>query len=131
MYAAVIESLDASVGRLLAKLDELKLSERTLVVFTSDNGGLHVLESPHSPATHNTPFRAGKGFVYEGGLRIPLLVRWPGRIRESVVETPVINTDWTPTFLELAGVKTEDAFDGQSLAPVLRGEAGTPRPFFR
>jgi arylsulfatase A-like enzyme len=130
MYAAVIESLDASIGRLLAKLDELKLTDRTLVVFTSDNGGLHVLESPQTPATHNGPFRAGKGFVYEGGLRIPLLVRLPGRIKPGVTEAPVINTDWTPTILELAGVKTTDRFDGVSIVPELTGSPRAERTFY-
>lgn len=130
-YAGVMETLDASVGRLLAKLDALGLREKTIVVFTSDNGGLHVLEGPRSPPTHNAPFRAGKGFVYEGGLRVPLLVRWPGRVKaESVVDVPVIGTDWTPTFLDLAGVKSADAFDGQSVAGVLRGEPAAARPFF-
>ncbi|HEX7898898.1 MAG TPA: sulfatase-like hydrolase/transferase [Planctomycetota bacterium] len=131
VYAAVIRTMDDVVGRLMAKIDALGLREKTIVVFTSDNGGLHVLEMAKTPATHNTPFRAGKGFVYEGGLRIPLIVRWPGKVKASVVDTPVIGTDWTPTFLDLAGVKTEDAFDGQSVAPVLRGEtAGSIRPFF-
>jgi len=130
IYAAMIETLDASVGRLLAKLDELKLTDRTLVVFTSDNGGLHVLESPHTPATHNTPFRAGKGFLYEGGLRIPLFVRLPGRIKPGVCETPVINTDWTPTILELAGIQTIDPFDGVSLVPELTGSPRAERTLY-
>src|SRR5437879_203186 len=105
IYAAMIETLDDCVGRLLAKLDALGLSENTLVVFTSDNGGLHVLELPFTPATFNRPFRAGKGFCYEGGLRIPLIVRWPGKVKEGhVVHTPVISTDWTPTLLDIAGV---------------------------
>lgn len=130
VYAAMIETLDASVGRLLAKLDELKLADRTLVVFTSDNGGLHVLESPHTPATHNTPFRAGKGFLYQGGLRIPLLVRLPGRIKPGVCETPVINTDWTPTILELAGIQTTDPFDGVSIVSELTAAPPAERTFY-
>ncbi len=104
VYAAMIETLDDAVGRLLAKLDALGLRENTLVVFTSDNGGLHVLELLLTPATFNRPFRAGKGFCYEGGLRVPLIVRWPGKVKENYVEaTPVISTDWTPTLLELTG----------------------------
>ncbi len=138
LYAAVLHTLDDSVGQLLAKLDELKLAERTIVVFTSDNGGLHVLEGANTPATHNTPFRAGKGFLYEGGLRIPLLVRWPGRIAAGkVIDTPVINTDWTPTFLELCGVKAGGPFDGVSITSLLlEGGRGSgradfeARPFF-
>jgi arylsulfatase A-like enzyme len=129
-YAAMLETLDASVGRLLARLDELKLADSTLVVFTSDNGGLHVLESPRTPATHNGPFRAGKGFLYEGGLRIPLLVRFLGRITSGVCDSPAINTDWTPTILELAGIRTSDRFDGASLVPLLMGTGSEPRTFY-
>lgn len=80
VYAAVIETLDTVVGRVLAKLDALQLTEKTLVIFTSDNGGLQVPEGGHARVTHNTPYRAGKGFLYEGGLRIPLIARWPGHI---------------------------------------------------
>ena len=78
VYAAMIETLDDAVGRLMAKVASLGLVDRTIFVFTSDNGGLHVLESPGTPATHNRPYRAGKGYLYDGGLRVPLLVRWPG-----------------------------------------------------
>ncbi len=120
-YAAVIESLDAAVGQLLAKLDELKLRENTIVVFTSDNGGLHVPEGPHAKVTHNTPYRAGKGFLYEGGIRIPLIVRWPGKIEPRTINTPVISTDWLPTLLELTGGKAPKRVDGVSLAELLRG----------
>jgi arylsulfatase A-like enzyme len=131
VYAGVMETMDAAVGRLLAKLDALGLAEKTIVVFTSDNGGLHVLEASTAPATHNAPFRAGKGFVYEGGLRVPLIVRWPGRVKPGVVDAPVINTDWTPTQHERAGVKSRDPEDGVSLAGLLaRGEPAPARPLF-
>jgi arylsulfatase A-like enzyme len=133
-YASVIAHLDACVGRIMAKLDELKLSERTVFIFASDNGGLHVLESPGTPATHNTPFRAGKGFVYEGGLRVPLIVRSPGRVKaETVVEQPVLLTDLMPTFLEIAGIDAAKAIgplDGVSLTKVLAGGAAPNRPLF-
>src|SRR5262249_24616710 len=79
VYAAMVETLDDCGGRVVARVDGLGLAERTLIVFTSDNGGLHIPEGAHTPATHNTPYRAGKGFCYEGGLRVPLLVRWPGK----------------------------------------------------
>ena len=83
VYAGVIETLDDTVGRLLAKLDSLKLADKTIVIFTSDNGGLHVPEGRHPKVTYNDPYRAGKGFVYEGGLRIPLIVRWPGHVARA------------------------------------------------
>ncbi len=100
VYAAVIESLDETVGLLLKTLDELKLAESTIVVFTSDNGGLHVPEGPHQKVTHNTPYRAGKGYLYEGGIRVPLIVRWPGHVTAGrTIDTPVVTTDWLPTLL--------------------------------
>ncbi len=132
VYAAVIETLDTVIGRLLAKLDALQLAENTLVIFTSDNGGLHVPEGPHARVTHNAPYRAGKGYLYEGGLRIPLLVRWPARVPAGrVVPEPVINTDWLPTLIELAGLAAAPGLDGISLAPLLTGRGPAPRrPFF-
>ncbi|MGZ8938607.1 MAG: sulfatase [Limisphaerales bacterium] len=127
VYAALIESLDQSVGQLLHKIDALGLRENTIVIFTSDNGGLHVPEGRHQKVTHNRPFRAGKGFLYEGGLRIPLIVRWPGKIAPgSVNDTPVINTDWTPTLLEVAGHASNQQFDAISLLPLLTGETQRP-----
>ena len=131
-YAAVVETLNDSVGRLLAKLDELKLTEKTLFVFTSDNGGLHVPEGPHDKITHNTPYRAGKGFLYEGGIRVPLIVRWPGHVPAGKeVATPVITTDWLPTLLEIIGEKVPDQLDGVSLAGLLTGKGSLPeRPLF-
>jgi arylsulfatase A-like enzyme len=132
VYAGMIETLDDTVGRLLAKLDALNLADNTLVVFTSDNGGLHVPEGPHARVTHNTPFRAGTGFSYEGGLRIPLIVRWPGHVPAgTVVDAPVINTDWLPTLLELTGRPVPSGLDGVSLAALLTGRGPAPqRSFF-
>lgn len=134
VYAAMIETLDDAVGRLMQKVESLGLAGRTIFVFTADNGGLHVLESPGTPATHNTPFRAGKGFVYEGGLREPLIVRWPGEIKpESVCDTPVVLSDLVPTLLEAAGVNpatTVGPLDGVSIRPLLRGETLPARSLF-
>ena len=131
VYAAMIESLDDSVGRLMKQVDELGLTERTIFIFTSDNGGLHVLESPGTPATFNKPFRAGKGYLYEGGLREPLLIRWPGVVAAgSVCETPVVLTDLVPTILAAAGIDastTVGPLDGVSLVGLLRGETLPPR----
>ena len=132
VYAGVIETLDDTVGRLLAKLEALKLADRTIVIFTSDNGGLHVPEGPHPKITHNTPYRAGKGFVYEGGLRIPLIVRWPGHVPAGeTVGAPVVNTDWVPTLIELAGLPAPSGLDGMSLAALLTGRSPSPHgPLF-
>lgn len=129
VYAAVIEQMDEVVGLLLRSIADLGLAENTLVIFTSDNGGLHVPEGKHKLVTHNTPFRAGKGYLYEGGLRIPLIVRWPGKVPAGrVVEGPVINTDWLPTLLEVAGAPVPaSGLDGISIAPVLRGAAPDAR----
>lgn len=131
IYAAMIETLDDSVGRVLAALAEHGLAEKTIVIFTSDNGGLHVLESPNTPATHNTPFRAGKGYLYEGGLRIPLIVRWPGRIAPRVVTWTTVGNDWTPTLMEFCGGEPPAGVDGRSIAGSLLANAEPePRPFF-
>lgn len=133
-YAAMIETLDDAVGLLLKKLDELDLTRKTIVIFTSDNGGLHVLESPDSPATHNTTYRAGKGYLYEGGLREPLIVRWPGQVRAaSVSDVPVVLTDLVPTLLHAAGIdpaKTVGPLDGVNILPLLKGEPLPPRTFY-
>lgn len=123
VYAAMVESLDDSIGRLVKKLDDLKLSERTLILFTSDNGGLSVLEGPNTPPTINTPFREGKGFLYEGGLRVPLLVRWPGVTKAGTTSaTPVCSVDFFSTILEACSVKHEAKSDGVSLVPLLKGQ---------
>jgi arylsulfatase A-like enzyme len=122
-YAAVIESMDETVGLLLKKLDDLKLTDNTIVIFTSDNGGLHVPEGPHQKITHNGPYRAGKGFLYEGGIRIPLIVRWPGMVKASqTIDTPVISTDWLPTLLNLTGGRVPEGLDGVSIADLLTGK---------
>jgi arylsulfatase A-like enzyme len=124
IYAAMIESLDDSVGRVLAKLDELKLAERTLVIFTSDNGGLCVVEGPNTPPTINAPLREGKGFLYEGGIRVPLLVRWPGVTKAgAAVAAPVSSIDFLPTICEACAVKSDAKVDGISFVSALKGEA--------
>ncbi|MBX3413356.1 MAG: sulfatase-like hydrolase/transferase [Pirellulales bacterium] len=134
VYAAMVETLDATVGRLMKKVDELGLTEQTIFIFTSDNGGLHVLEFPGTPATYSRPYRAGKGYLYEGGLREPLLVRWPGVVKpESVCETPVVLSDLVPTLLEAAGgdVAAEvGPLDGVSILPLLRGETMPERTLY-
>jgi arylsulfatase A-like enzyme len=130
-YAAMLETLDDCVGRVVAKVDALGLSERTVIVFMSDNGGLDVLEGDHTPSTRNTPYRSGKGCCYEGGIRVPLIVRWPGKVKKaSTADAPVDSIDIMPTFLALAGVEG-GKFEGVSLAGLLtRGEAPAARPLF-
>ena len=134
MMAAMVESLDECVGRLMAKLDEAGLAQRTIFIFASDNGGLHVLEGANTPSTYNAPFRAGKGFLYEGGLRIPLIVRWPGKVAPGVVsEVPVVLTDLMPTLMEAAGLdiaKTTGPLDGVGLGKFLAGGAAPTRALF-
>ncbi len=133
-YAAMIETLDDSVGQLMKKVETLGLADQTIFIFTSDNGGLHVLESPDGPATHNTPFRAGKGYLYEGGLREPLIVRWPSVVKPATTcDTPVVLTDLVPTLLEAVGidtVKEVGPLDGVSISPFFKGEPLPPRTLY-
>src|SRR3954465_3058316 len=122
VYAAMLESLDDAVGRVLKKLDDLKLADKTLVVFTSDNGGLCTLEGPDTPPTINAPLREGKGYLYEGGLRVPLIVKWPGVTTAGSTGTDLADsTDLCPTLLEAGGEKPPENLDGVSLVPVLKG----------
>src|SRR5205814_1513506 len=122
IYAAMLESLDESVGRVVKKLDDLKLTDRTVVIFTSDNGGLCTTEGPNTPPTINAPLRDGKGYLYEGGLRVPLIVKWPGGVKPGMtVAEPAISYDFFPTLLEIGGVKCDATPDGKSLVPSLNG----------
>lgn len=122
VYAAMIETLDNNVGRLMDKLKELELEENTIVFFMSDNGGLSTAEG--SP-TSNLPLRGGKGWMYEGGIREPMFIKWPGSgSRGKLSHVPVSSTDFYPTILEMAGLDPmpEQHKDGISLAPMLKGE---------
>ena len=130
VYAAMVEALDLAVGKVLAKLDELGLRDNTLVLFTSDNGGLSTSEGW---PTSNLPLRGGKGWMYEGGIREPLLARWPAVIKPgSIVNTPVSSPDFFPTLLEAAGAQPQPAqiLDGTSLLPVFKGTPLPERPLF-
>jgi len=120
VYAAMLESVDTGVGRLVAKLDELQLSEHTLIIFTSDNGGLATVEGARVPATNNAPLREGKGYLYEGGIRVPLLVKWPSRVAAgSLCDTPVSSIDLFPTLAAACGVDHVAPLDGINLLPLL------------
>jgi arylsulfatase A-like enzyme len=130
IYAAMIQSVDESVGRVVRKLDELGIADRTVVFFMSDNGGLSVKEGPNTPATSNAPLRAGKGYLYEGGIREPWLVRWPGVAKPgSGCSVPVSSVDFYPTILEMAGVRDAPGHvvDGESIVPLLRQAGGLKR----
>ncbi len=114
---------DESVVNMLDTLDRLVLTDNTIVVFFSDKGGLAVYDAPTTPATSNAPLRAGKGYLYEGGIREPMLVRWPGVIEPgSLCDEPVSSVDFYPTLLELAGAMlgAEKPVDGASLVPLLK-----------
>jgi arylsulfatase A len=123
IYAAMIESADEGVGRIVRKLEELGLSEHTVVIFTSDNGGLRYEQKRMEAVTSNAPLRAGKGHLYEGGIREPLIVRWPGVVKPgSTSDVPVTSTDFFPTLLEIAGIEPvgEEGMDGRSLVPLIK-----------
>lgn len=122
VYAGMLEQLDSGIGRVLDALKKNGLTEKTVVVFMSDNGGLSTSEGH---PTSNLPFRGGKGWPYEGGIREPWIVCAPGIIKAgSLCDTPVISTDFYPTLLELAGLplKPEQHLDGVSIKPLLKGE---------
>ncbi len=124
-YAAMIKAVDDSVGRIRAELEKLGLSEKTVLIFTGDNGGLEL-----GKVTDNLGVRAGKGSAYEGGVRVPLIVRWPG-VTKAGTETdiPAITPDIPATLAEAAGLEKR-AFDGVSLMPVLGGGKFAERPLF-
>lgn len=122
-YAALFEGVDDSVGAVRRALADLKLNDRTIVVFTSDNGGL-------LPITANPPFRAGKGSAYEGGVRVPWIVHWPGVTKPGTTsDTPIITCDLYPTLADACGLKVPAAHtvDGVSMAAVLKGGAAPER----
>ena len=124
-YACMIESMDENIGRILAALKRLDLEEDTLIVFLSDNGGLSTGTGPMSP-TSSLPLRGGKAWVYEGGIRVPLMIKLPGKTRANLkVDIPVVSTDIYPTLLEMAGLplRPKQHVDGLSLARLALGEA--------
>ncbi len=124
-YAAMIASVDESVGRVMALLDELKLADETVLIFTSDNGGVGGYQregiTGGGGVTDNTPLRSGKGSLYEGGTRVPFIIRWPGIVKAGATcDMPSIHVDLYPTFLEIAAAKRPEGYtlDGESLVPV-------------
>lgn len=123
-FAAMIEHMDQNVGRVLDSIKSLGLEQNTVVIFTSDNGGQSVLLNARTePWGSNRPLRAGKGWTYEGGIRVPLIVKWPGITKPaSTCSEPVISCDFYPTLLEIAGLpaRPQQHVDGLSLTPLLK-----------
>ncbi len=130
-YAAMVENLDTNIGRLLGALDEAGLTEDTLVVFTSDNGGLATSNVREGAPTCNLPLSEGKGWMYEGGTRVSQLARWPGRVEAATLcSVPTTSTDLYPTFLAVAGcpARPEQHPDGVDISPLFDGaDATLPR----
>jgi len=115
IMGAMVERMDSGIGEILDKLDELNLTENTIVIFFSDNGGLEALQSQY-------PLRMGKATIYDGGLKVPLAIRWPGVVKPgSKCAIPVISNDFFPTLMEGIGIQyTAAAIDGESLVPLLK-----------
>jgi len=127
VYAAMIESIDHSIAKIRAELKKLGIEQNTAIVFTSDNGGLSTCEAmgKRRVATSNYPLRTGKGWIYEGGIREPFIVYWPGVTKPgSITNKPIVGTDIYPTLLEIAGLPLipEQHVDGVSFAPLLKGD---------
>jgi len=136
-FAGMVEAVDQSLGRVVAKLEQLKLSENTILIFFSDNGGMAAANFGNPKrvirktrlgraySTSNLPLRGAKGWLYEGGIRVPMIVKWPGGgDRGTTCDVPVISTDFYPSILEMAGLpsKPKQHVDGVSITPLLRGE---------
>jgi arylsulfatase A len=141
-FAAMVEAVDQSLGRVVAKLKQLDLADNTILIFFSDNGGMSGANFGNPKrvvskqkldrafSTSNLPLRGAKGWLYEGGIRVPLIIRWPGHTKKSLTcDEPVISTDLYPSILEMAGLPSKPAqhLDGISLAPLLKGESSLDR----
>lgn len=125
VFAAMVENVDTNIGRLLRTIDKLNLSEKTLIVFTSDNGGIRAISSQN-------PLRAGKGSYYEGGTRVPYIIKWPNTIKAgSTNTTPIVNMDFFPTFMDILDIDLpEKILDGKNILPLLKGDKINERPLF-
>lgn len=124
-YASMVEAMDENVGRLLQTLKDEGMWENTIIVFTSDNGGLTTLNPKRKAPTAVRPLRAGKGWCYEGGIRVPLMIRTPDMLSNNINETPAISHDFFPTLADLAGLQLPQdlQFDGKNLSPLLANQA--------
>ena len=145
VMGAMIKSMDESLGRILDTLDQLGIADNTIFVFFSDNGGnmydrtdregknLGALAPEGRTPTNNAPLRSGKGSMYEGGIRVPMLVSWPGVVKPGTISHEVVSAvDWAPTLMEMTGIARipGQQFDGASLLPVLKGGTRPERPVF-
>jgi arylsulfatase A-like enzyme len=124
-YAAMVAAMDAAIGGVLAKLDETKQAENTLIFFVSDNGGPNLAKKSGVNFTDNSPLRGAKGDVHEGGMRVPFLVSWPAKIKPGKYDQPVIALDFLPTALAAADSTAPGNLDGVNLLPFLTGEKTT------
>ncbi|MEN8694489.1 MAG: sulfatase [Akkermansiaceae bacterium] len=132
-YAAMIEAMDDAVGTLLNALDQLKIADQTIIVFFSDNGGNMYNEVDGTTPTSNAPLRGGKASMFEGGVRVPMVVAWPGNIAPNTYSDALVqSTDFFPTFLDLLPIKKEEnqKLDGVSIAPALKGETFSREAIF-
>lgn len=130
VYAGMVEAMDEAVGTVLEALHRLGLADNTIVVFTSDNGGLSTSEGH---PTSNLPLRGGKGWIYEGGIRVPTIVRWPGLTPAGTTNATIASSvDWVPTLLAASGIRPPEGLeiDGTSLLPALQGERMSREPVF-
>ncbi|TZF86158.1 sulfatase (plasmid) [Pedobacter sp. BS3] len=130
VYAAMVEAMDESIGKVIQKLKDDGLYDNTIIVFFSDNGGLSTAEGH---PTSNLPLRGGKGWLYEGGIREPLLIRWPGHTTNGAIcNMPVISTDFYPTLLQMTGqpLQPQQHVDGESITPLLAGKSMKQRPLY-
>ncbi len=129
VYAAMIYSVDENIGKLVARLRELGLDKNTVIIFTSDNGGLSTSEG--SP-TCNSPLRAGKGWLYEGGIRVPLIIKYPGKTKQGIErKTPVSSVDYFSTIIEMTGsVPTSVKTDGVNITQLFKKDNMKSRPLF-
>jgi arylsulfatase A-like enzyme len=134
-YAAMVDSVDQNIGRIVARLESLGLTENTVIILTSDHGGLSSrgLSSTRELATSNLPYRHGKGWLYDGGIRVPVIVKWPQEIPAGAVsEVQLTGTDHYPTLLDMAGLPLEPELhrDGESYLPALKGKQYQRSPMF-
>jgi len=135
VYAAMVESVDANLGRIEARLEKLGLADNTVIILTSDHGGLSSrgIDGNRELATSNLPYRHGKGWLYDGGIRVPMIVKWPGKVEAGTASAvQVTGTDHYPSLLAMAGLplQPENHRDGRSYLPALQGKDYVRDPMF-